>query len=76
MPIYEYQCDACGTKFEKLMRSSQTDGPSCPSCEGSKVTRQLSTFAAHANGSTSASPNLPPCAASGVCPTPGMCGRN
>ena len=33
MPIYEYICDDCGTKFEKLVRRS-SDVPElvCPSC--------------------------------------------
>lgn len=76
MPIYEYKCDGCGKKFEKLMRSYDAAPPACPSCEGEKVTMQLSTFAAHSGGSSSsAGADAPPCA-SGMCPTPGMCGLN
>lgn len=33
MPIYEYACEACGHRFEKLMRIS-ADPPPCPECEG------------------------------------------
>ena len=75
MPIYEYLCDDCGTKFEKLMRSAATsaDVP-CPTCGQVRVERQHSTFAAHANGAPkeSAMPSCP----SGMCQTPGLCGRN
>ncbi len=31
MPIYEYICDDCGTKFEKLVRRNQ-DAIACPGC--------------------------------------------
>ena len=78
MPIYEYLCDDCGTKFEKLVRSSQASiGVECPSCGETRVTEQISTFAAHANGSSHGSPQdaMPSCP-SGMCGTPGLCGRN
>jgi putative FmdB family regulatory protein len=74
MPIYEYLCDDCGSKFEKLVRSSQASAEvECPSCGEAHVTQQLSTFAAHANGS---SKDVMPSCPSGMCGTPGMCGRN
>jgi len=40
MPIYEYLCQDCGTKFEKLVRRS-ADAPEteCPSC-GQKHLRE------------------------------------
>ena len=75
MPIYEYQCDDYGTKFEKLLRSMDAAQPDCPQCDSGNLTMQLSTFAAHSGSSAQASPALPPCA-SGACPTPGLCGRN
>lgn len=73
MPIYEYKCDDCGTKFEKLMRAS-SDAPECPSCGQRHLTQELSTFAAHANGG-SKSADMPGCP-SGRCSNPGMCGMN
>ena len=48
MPIYGYDCNKCGTKFEKLVRSSDT--PSCPACESTDLTRQLSLIADPAKG--------------------------
>ena len=55
MPIYEYVCDDCGTKFEKLVRRNQ-DAIACPSCGESHLNTALSTFAAHSsNGKAQAS---------------------
>jgi len=74
MPIYEYLCDDCGTSFEKLVRQPEAAHIDCPSCGHDHVTTQYSTFAARANG-MSKEAALPSCA-SGMCGTPGMCGRN
>jgi putative FmdB family regulatory protein len=38
MPIYEYQCSACGKEFEELVFGDEA--PSCPSC-GSGETGKL-----------------------------------
>ena len=73
MPIFEYACDQCGVKFEKLVRRS-SDEIECPSCASKALTQQLSTFAAHANGAA-APKSMGGCPA-GMCQTPGMCGRN
>lgn len=46
MPLYEYICEECGSRFEKLVRMS--DDPRairCPSCASGKVERALSMFA-------------------------------
>jgi putative FmdB family regulatory protein len=46
MPIYEYICPECNTKFEQLRPLSQSDQPAeCPKCK-KPARRQLSTFAA------------------------------
>jgi putative FmdB family regulatory protein len=42
MPVYEYRCDACETRFEEFMSSSTKPAPSCPKCGNAKVTRLLS----------------------------------
>ncbi len=75
MPIYEYACQDCGTKFEKLMKSTtQADGVACPSCGKDHVAMQLSTFAAHSHARAGAAP-MPSCPG-GMCRTPDLCGRN
>ena len=81
MPIFEYKCDDCGTKFEKLVRRAGANGAAevlCPGCGQSHLTQQFSTFAAHANGAQAhggfddAMPSCP----GGMCQTPDLCGRN
>ena len=73
MPIYEYRCQDCGTKFEKLVRNSDTSELECPSCKQRHLQQELSTFAAHSGSSKSAP--MPACP-SGRCSNPGMCGMN
>lgn len=41
IPIYEYSCQACGNRFELLVRGKEN--AVCPSCESTKVERLLST---------------------------------
>jgi putative FmdB family regulatory protein len=75
MPIYEYRCEDCGTKFEKLVRrQGEAPGIECPSCGQKHLKQELSTFAAHAGGN-SRSDDMPVCP-SGRCSNPGMCGMN
>ena len=75
MPIYEYKCQDCGTKFEKLVRrSSDSAELECPSCGQRRLNQELSTFAAHASGAPKSS-EMPVCP-SGRCSNPGMCGMN
>jgi putative FmdB family regulatory protein len=74
MPIFEYKCQECGARFEKLIRrESDQTGLVCPSCGAAEPGRELSTFAAHAS-TRAAAPAPTPCGA--ACPTPGLCGRN
>jgi putative FmdB family regulatory protein len=76
MPIYEYSCEDCGTKFEKLVRrASDAPGIECPSCGKTHLRQELSTFAAHAGGGSKPA-DVPMCPSGGRCPTPGMCGLN
>ncbi len=76
MPIYEYKCESCGTKFEKLVRrSAEAAEFGCPSCGDKRLNQEFSTFAARANGGNSATAEAPSCP-SGMCGNPGMCGRN
>ncbi|MEK6250606.1 MAG: zinc ribbon domain-containing protein [Actinomycetota bacterium] len=41
MPIYEFECGQCGSRFEELVKSG-TSAPACPSCESSQTRRRLS----------------------------------
>lgn len=50
MPIYEYRCARCDVSFEALVRPGHDDAQ-CPHCNGTKLSREMSTFAARsANG--------------------------
>lgn len=77
MPLYEYRCQDCGTKFEKLVRSSTVVAEiACPTCGEHHLQPELSTFAAHANGSAASQPAMGGGCPAGMCRTPGLCGRN
>ena len=45
MPTYEYQCDACGNKFEKFQSIKAGPIRKCPKCGKNKVRRLISTGA-------------------------------
>jgi len=46
MPIYDFQCRACGNEFEGLVRP-QDPPVTCPSCKSADLERLLSGFALH-----------------------------
>ena len=50
MPLYEYQCDACGRRFERIQKFSDPLVEECPSC-GGKVRKLLSSPAIQFKGS-------------------------
>lgn len=48
MPIYEYRCQACQRTSSFFTRSiSSPLEPVCPHCDGSDMTRAVSSFAYH-----------------------------
>jgi putative FmdB family regulatory protein len=55
VPLYEYRCAACGSRFELLRRVGQgAEGVACPECGQADVEKEFSTFAgAVAGGGTS-----------------------
>ncbi|NMC53690.1 MAG: zinc ribbon domain-containing protein [Chloroflexi bacterium] len=56
MPIYEYQCNSCHTKFESLRSFAQADQPiSCAGCGANDCKRLISSFNAHSEGIKSSS---------------------
>ena len=55
MPIYEYKCLNCNHRFEKLVLKKEK--AACPRCQGQRLTKLFSTFAAPAG----AKENLSPC---------------
>lgn len=62
MPIFEYKCSNCDTKFEELV-SSSTATVICPQCKSDAVEKLLSTFAA--SSSSQSSGGAPSCGGGG-----------
>jgi putative FmdB family regulatory protein len=43
MPVYEYDCSACGKRSEMFLKSvSAADPSACPSCGSSRIQRAIS----------------------------------
>ena len=74
MPIYEYVCDDCNERYERIvLRKDAT--VTCPKCASEKHTFQLSVFAAHGGGAkASGRPNGGAMGGGGCCG--GSCGCN
>ncbi|MFC0679896.1 FmdB family zinc ribbon protein [Lysobacter korlensis] len=41
MPIYAFECAACGHSFDRLQKMSDADPTDCPQCAQPQVRRQL-----------------------------------
>jgi putative FmdB family regulatory protein len=65
MPIYEYQCDACGQQFEKLTSYAKADKMSCVHCASEKTRRLLSKFGVSAGSKPADCPMSPAMTRSG-----------
>jgi putative FmdB family regulatory protein len=46
MPTYDYECDACGHKFELFQRITEDPIKKCPECKKNKLQRLFGTGAA------------------------------
>lgn len=69
MPIYEYVCGDCRSKFERYVRA-WGEPVACPACGSAGVEKQLSRFAMAAGGSGQAGAEAP---SGGAC-CGGACG--
>lgn len=50
MPIYEYQCAACGHQFEEWQKMADDPIRKCPKCNKDEVTRLVSASSFHLKG--------------------------
>ena len=50
MPIYEYQCAACGHQFETLQKISDKPFSKCPDCGKDALTKLISASAFRLKG--------------------------
>ena len=65
MPIYEYFCEECGERFERLAPMREADLPTpCPRCGAGKTHKQMSAFATLGRSGSSGS-DAPACAPGG-----------
>jgi putative FmdB family regulatory protein len=54
MPIYEYSCQACGKRFQKLQRMGADAGDTpCPACGSTNVRREISGFSSVSSNTSS-----------------------
>lgn len=51
MPIYEFECAACGNIFDRLQKISDPDPDACPQCGKKKVHRRVTAPAFRLAGS-------------------------
>lgn len=71
MPIHEYVCDDCQTRFERILMSPKQE-INCPKCSSKRHTLQLSVFS---TGSKSNSGSNGGSFSGGSCGcTPSSCG--
>ena len=71
MPLFEYECRKCKTRFEQLVYNTGT-AVACRKCGSTDLTQLLSTFAV-AGSSDKAAAEHGPCGACGAAQR-GMCG--
>jgi putative FmdB family regulatory protein len=54
MPLYEYECQKCGKRFELRRAIEESDAQiECPGCGAKHPTRLFSSFAAGPSGDSS-----------------------
>ncbi len=51
MPIYAFECTACGHQFDRLQKMSDPDPTDCPECGATQVKRQLTAPSFRLSGS-------------------------
>lgn len=51
MPLYEYECEACHKRFEKIQKFSDPPADACPHCGNGPVRKLLSSPAIQFKGS-------------------------
>jgi putative FmdB family regulatory protein len=51
MPLYEYECEACGQRFEKIRKFSDAPLETCDKCGNGPVKKLLSSPAIQFKGS-------------------------
>ncbi len=82
MPVFEYKCSDCSSKFEVLHKSSvKQEDVTCPACNSANNKKLFSSFSASVTGSDSYSGDSCSTGSCGTVPSyggcaSGMCGLN
>jgi putative FmdB family regulatory protein len=75
MPLYEFACEACDSKFERLLSfQSASGGVACPACGRGEARRLISTFAALSKSGTGETSSIAGAGGGCACSTGGGCG--
>jgi putative FmdB family regulatory protein len=76
MPLFEYECRGCGSRFEHLTRPDRP--AACPSCQGVELQKLMSVFAAQSSTPAKSFTHAPPapCGSCGHPGGPGSCSTN
>lgn len=62
MPLYEYTCGDCKSKFDQLVRTANRDDEiECPACGSAQTARALSLVAVSADQKGAGSNDTPAC---------------
>ena len=75
MPLYEYRCSDCKSKFELLVSHQHADDVVCMKCHSEKVRRLLSVFALAGDEEDGAYEDMAD-SMGGSCACGGNCGCN
>ncbi len=77
MPVYEYRCKSCETKYEVFYKvKEELDKVKCPECDSQDHKKLLSGFSATVTSESQGSCATGSCGIpAGGC-APGMCGLN
>ncbi len=74
MPLYEYVCSDCETRFDALRSMADADAPiACPHCDSERTARAISVFSAIGDGGviTGSGSSCDSCSPSSSCATCG-----
>ncbi|HZS76592.1 MAG TPA: zinc ribbon domain-containing protein [Ktedonobacteraceae bacterium] len=74
MPLYEYYCPDCKSKFEMLVSYQHADEVVCTKCRSEKVRRLLSVFARPVSASAGEDDGYDDMPSMGSCGCGGDCG--
>jgi len=70
VPLYEYECAACGEQFDRLQRAGAATNPPCPMCGAIESRRLISLVAglgSRPGGATASDARAGGCGGACVC---------